>query len=88
MKYYSYVFRVEEYDEYIFMLSAIHNPCKNAKWLSKICNNEKVYLFSFTTIMSTTKRKISVRNKEYTNNKFKYQREERIQTRCRPSKER
>ena len=29
--------------------------------------------------MSTTKRKISMRNKEYTNNKFKYQREERIQ---------
>ena len=29
--------------------------------------------------MSTTKRKISVRNKEYTSNKFEYQREERIQ---------
>ena len=28
--------------------------------------------------MSTMKRKISVRNKEYANNKFKYQREERI----------
>ena len=27
--------------------------------------NEKVYLFSLTTIMSPTKRKISVRNKEY-----------------------
>ena len=41
--------------------------------------NEKVCLFSLTTIMSTTKRKITVRNKEYTNNKFKYQREEKIQ---------
>ena len=29
--------------------------------------------------MSTTERKISVRNKVYTNNKFVYQREERIQ---------
>ena len=41
--------------------------------------NENVYLFSLTTIMSKTKRKISARNKEYTNNKFKYQRKERIQ---------
>ena len=41
--------------------------------------NEKLFLFSLTTIMLTMKRKISVRNKEYTNNKFKYQREERIQ---------
>ena len=41
---------------------------------------EKVYLFSLTTITSTTKRKISVKNKEYTNNEFKYQREEKIQT--------
>ena len=41
--------------------------------------NVKVYIFSLTTIMSTTKRQISVKNKEYTNNKFKYQREERIQ---------
>ena len=41
--------------------------------------NEKVYLFSLTSIMLTTKRKISVRNKEYSNNKFEYQREERIQ---------
>ena len=29
--------------------------------------------------MSTTKRKIAERNKEYTINKFKYQKEERIQ---------
>ena len=29
--------------------------------------------------MSMTKRKISARNKEYTNNKLEYQREERIQ---------
>ena len=29
--------------------------------------------------MLTIKRKLSVRNKEYTNNKFKYQREKRIQ---------
>ena len=29
--------------------------------------------------MLTTKRKISVRNQEYTNNKFKYKREKRIQ---------
>ena len=42
---------------------------------------EKVYFFSLTRIMSTTKRKISMRNKEYTNNKLKYQREERIQIR-------
>ena len=41
--------------------------------------NEKVWSFSLTTFMTTTKRKIFVRNKEYTNNNFKYQREERIQ---------
>ena len=40
--------------------------------------NEKVYFSSLTTIMPTTKRTISVRNKECTNNKFKYQREKRI----------
>ena len=41
--------------------------------------NEKVYHFSLTTIMSKTKRKISVRNKEYTNIKFEYIGEQRIQ---------
>ena len=40
---------------------------------------KEVYVFSLTTIISTTKRKISVRNKGYTNNKFEYKREERIQ---------
>ena len=56
-----------------FMLSVIHNPCKNAKWLSM-----KIF-FSLTRIMSTTKRQISGKNNEYTINKLKYQREERIQ---------
>ena len=45
MKYYSYVFRVEEYDKNIFMLSVIHNPCKNAKWLSIFL---KKYTFSLS----------------------------------------
>ena len=40
----------------------------------------KMYTFPLSQqLMLMTKRKISVRNKEYTNNKFKYQREERIQ---------
>ena len=77
MKYHPLVFRVEECNINIFMLSVIHNPYKNAKWLSILM--KKIYFFSHTTIMATTKRKISVRNKEYTTNKFKYEREERIQ---------
>ena len=40
---------------------------------------KKVYLFSFTAIMSTTKIKILAKCKDNANNKFKYQREERIQ---------
>ena len=57
--------------------SVIHNSCKKAKWLPILL--KKLYFFSLTTIISTTRGKISVRNREYTSNKFKYQREKRIQ---------
>ena len=60
-----------------FMLSVIHNPCKNAKWLSVLLKS--ISFLSHNNHVDDEEKNIGEKQRIYTNNKFKYRREENIQ---------